>query len=279
MKERIGNKKSRTDNNLEVSSNENSSDDELENDSESEEEILETDGLVNVWLIDVLNLKQYITKVAVCRGRGKNLTFREKKSSRVGLKTKFVFECMNTLCPQNKNNDGFFTSNEDINKKSCLAFRAIGKGRTALEKVSSIIGLNSPINKNSYANMTKLIEEKAFDLRCESMKTAAENAKKSSVHFNGDMNEIIDIPTSFDGSWKSKGWSSLKGIATAIADETGQIIDVAYKNNSCHQCNQMDEKKQNGVVTEIEYMDWFLEHENSCFHNHDGSSQVYFLYL
>ena len=42
------------------------------------------------------------------------------------------------------------------------------------------------------------------------MKTAAENAKKSLVHFNGDMNEIIDIPTSFDGSWKSKGWSSLK---------------------------------------------------------------------
>ena len=46
-----------------------------------------------------------------------------------------------------------------------------------------------------------------------SMKEAGEKAKETireSYEYDNTVN-IIDIPTSFDGTWKSKGWSSHKG--------------------------------------------------------------------
>ena len=46
-----------------------------------------------------------------------------------------------------------------------------------------------------------------------SMKRAGEEAKENirkSYEF-GNTENVIEIPTSFDGTWKNKGWSSHKG--------------------------------------------------------------------
>ena len=64
-----------------------------------------------------------------------------------------------------------------------------------------------------FASVTKLLEEKTFDLMHLSMKRAGEEAKENirkSYEF-GNTENVIEIPTSFDGTWKNKGWSSHKG--------------------------------------------------------------------
>ena len=40
--------------------------------------------------------------------------------------------------------------------------------------------------------------------------------------------ENVDIPTSFDGTWCSCGWTARRGVFTAIAEKIAQVIDVSY---------------------------------------------------
>ena len=66
----------------------------------------------------------------------------------------------------------------------------------------------------------------------------------------------------FDGSWNSHGLTASRGIVSAIAESTSQVLDVAYKSRVCSQC------------VGVEYLDWYIRHESNCFTNHDGSAQV-----
>ena len=40
--------------------------------------------------------------------------------------------------------------------------------------------------------------------------------------------DIIDIPTMFDGLWNYVGGEPVEGLSSAIADNTSQVLDVAY---------------------------------------------------
>ena len=85
---------------------------------------------------------------------------------------------------------------------------------------------------------------------------------------------IVDIPTSFDGTWSSRGWTASRGVVTAIAEISSQVLDVSLKCRVCNQCNVMEERKQNEPVTVIEYPDWFVVHEPNCLKKHFASPQV-----
>ena len=87
------------------------------------------------------------------------------------------------------------------------------------------------------------------------MKIAVENAKKlvrEDEELHVDEN-IIDIPTMFDGSWNSRGWTASRVIVSAIAESTSQVLDVAYKRRICSQCVEMEERKKNRACSTLEY--------------------------
>ena len=77
----------------------------------------------------------------------------------------------------------------------------------------------------------------------------------------------------FDGSWNSHGLTASRGIVSAIAESTSQVLDVAYKSRVCSQYVGMEERKKNGACSKLEYLDWYIRHENNCFTNHGGSAQ------
>ena len=89
---------------------------------------------------------------------------------------------------------------------------------------------------------------------------------------------IVDVPTCFDGSWSTRGWVAKKGIVAAIAENTGQVIDVVYKVNSCRECDKMNERRNKGEIDTLAYLTWYVKHEPNCFYNHDGSPQVIICY-
>ena len=62
------------------------------------------------------------------------------------------------------------------------------------------------------------------------MKMTVENAKElvqedEGLHINGN---IKDIPTMFDGSWNYMSGQPGEESSLAIADNTSQVLDVAY---------------------------------------------------
>ena len=66
---------------------------------------------------------------------------------------------------------------------------------------------------------------------------------------------LVDIATSFGGSWKNPGCSSTKGMAAAIMENTSQVVDVVFKSSTCRECEKVKEKRQAGQIDEVAYID------------------------
>lgn len=41
----------------------------------------------------------------------------------------------------------------------------------------------------------------------------------------------------------------------------------------------MKRKQQEGTISQMDYLGWVISHEENCYHNHEGSSQVICLLL
>ena len=156
------------------------------------------------WIIDVLNIVAAFQKACVCRKCHGNVKLLEIESCRAGLGTKFSIWCVNSQCSMN---ESFYSTNKtnrvfDVNKKSVLASRIISKEHTGLSKFCSILGLSSPIVKSQFVKHVKYLEEKVFESRDENLKIAATRARNLIIKENNldPSVEIVDIPTSFDGT-------------------------------------------------------------------------------
>ena len=75
----------------------------------------------------------------------------------------------------------------------------IRKGRAAIQKLLSILGLNVPIAKTTFTVHTKKFESKALDLLNANLADAARKAKEAVAEY------IEDIAVCFDGLWKQSG--------------------------------------------------------------------------
>lgn len=169
---------------------------------------------------------------------------------------------MKKACFSTKKSANYF----NINRLSVLASRMAGKGRRGLLKICSMLGLSSQITRPAVNEHTVFWEEKALELREENMKMAADRAKDLvKKEYGTSSSEVVDVPTSFDG----------RGVVSAVAEVSSQILDVSLKCRLCNQRDAMEEKKRNGTVSSIEYLDLFVEHEPKCMKNHFASPQVY----
>ena len=56
--------------------------------------------------------------------------------------------------------------------------------------------------------------------------------------------EIINTTISTDGSWQRRGFSSLNGLVTVIANDIGKCIDYRVKTKNCHACKLWKGKKR-----------------------------------
>ena len=242
---------------------------------ESDEEMFEESMPVTDWIIDIQLLDMYLQEVAKCKKCSHSLSIKEQLSCRAG--TKLIFECTNSRRSSLHTYKGFFTSKKsgatyDINRKSVLASRAIGKGYSGLEKLCSIINLY-PITRKAFTEHTKFWETHVTKLMRENVAAAAKRAKKIFIEENSlsKDTQIVDLPTCFDGSWSTRGWVARKGIVAAIAENSSQVIDIVFKSNYCRYCEILLEKRKNCVIDELEYLTLYTQHEPECFHNHDGS--------
>ena len=123
----------------------------------------------------------------------------------------------------------------EINRRTTLANSIIGKCSTGLHKFCSVVGLGSPVCKQSFSEYTKYCGQLSKELCTENMKMDLENTKKlvrEDERLHIDEN-IIDIPTMFDGLRNSRRWTTSKGIVSAISESTSQVLDVACMSRVC----------------------------------------------
>ena len=103
----------------------------------------------------------------------------------------------------------------EVNIRAGVAFKEMGKGYEALSSFCTLMNMPSPMSRASFDNCTDEIHN-AFS---EEVKSSLVNASKetaSKCQLNQDGN-CSQCTVTVDGTWQTRGYSSLNGLATCIA--------------------------------------------------------------
>lgn len=108
----------------------------------------------------------------------------------------------------------------DINRRSTLAMRAIGKGRAALVKFCAVINKPGPAAKETFTTHVKVIAHEVI-----SQEVAQHEIQMAAREIRGNSgvkkNQAVDVAVSCDSTWARRGIQLLFGMISPIHVETG----------------------------------------------------------
>ncbi|GBN88003.1 hypothetical protein AVEN_125011-1 [Araneus ventricosus] len=134
----------------------------------------------------------------------------------------------------------------------------IGKGAKSLQKFSSYMALPAHVSQKSYDKINDKILRATTVVANSCMKKAAEE--------EGLLTGSSDIMVSGDGTWKTRGHSSLVGVCTVIGAESGKVIDIDVISSYCKSCEVSKnciQTNQNPVISNGSRM--MLSHAKKSF--------------
>ena len=153
----------------------------------------------------------------------------------------------------------------DINRRTIIAFRENGIGYSGIESFCRCMNMPKPMSKTTFDDVSCLIHNAYVQTSHESMSKAANEVRSKTKNSNDINNDgIINISVSGDGAWQKRGYSSLNGVMTLIAD--GKCIANEVMSKKCKECDIWDKKKDTD-----KYADWKENHAGYCSINHEGS--------
>ena len=155
----------------------------------------------------------------------------------------------------------------DINIRTIMAFREIGKGYSALETFCGIMNMPAPMNVKAFNEMQLKIADAYIKVSKTSMTDVAEEMRQDNIQEGDSEHSGANITVSCDGTWQKRGHSSLNGVVTVIAADTGKCLDYRVLSKHCDACNSWEHKKK----TEPEKYDNFMA-THECSINHVGSA-------
>lgn len=256
--------------------------------SSSDSENVEEEACGETWtIVD----RKVLEKSVICRFcESESVNFEEVTST--GLGAEWVCRCKNSNCASHQTLAPFHTTPKtnrfyDINRELVLGLRLIGRGYSAATKVLGVLNLPRPVSNVSWTAHTKAIELAANELLERELQNAVLQVKRYKLE-NGDLDAkvdssiadeqlkdiFVDAGVSIDGSWNSRGWSARDGMVAVVSIDTGKVLDVVFLSNSCAACEQKKREQREGKISKRDFLGWFIGHEENCYLNHEGSSQV-----
>ena len=154
----------------------------------------------------------------------------------------------------------------DINMRSVIAFREIGKGHTAMQNFVGFMNMPSVLlPQNSYAGLVTNIRKTYTKVAKASMLKAADEIRMEKLEDTHDTDNLVDIDISADGAWQRRGFASLNGVVTIIGVDVAKCIDYEVLTKACKACQVWEIKKGT-----MEYDNFMASHD--CPINHSGSA-------
>lgn len=176
--------------------------------------------------------------------------------------------CAKKLCAVQTSNDRKGNTVPDINLRITHAFFHIGKGYSAVEKFCMIMNI-LPFSSRTFSNCTKLLHSANAVASSNILKDVHYEVKCAYRKDSLIPLDVTDIGVSFDGSWLTRGFSSLIGIGCVIDILTGYVIDYEIMSKVCRHC---EVAKSDFGESSAEYSIWYDGHKSVCDINHAGSS-------
>ena len=179
-------------------------------------------------------------------------------------------------CPHCKWKDEFETSYtvkknqtpgrslSNVNVRSIVAFREIGKGHRALQSFARCMNIAPPVALKSYNNINSKLHGIYNDVAAESTSRAAKETQEKISPEATEM-DITNCQVSLDGSWQKRGHVSINGVVTVMSKENAKCLDTHVMSKKCKGCDHWEKRK-----AQTGYDDWKMNHV--CQTNHTKSS-------
>ena len=114
--------------------------------------------------------------------------------------------------------------------------RALGHGHTGLSTFCGIMDLPPAIAPSAYDKINDQLRDICSDTAQELMNRAV----KEEVQLSPPNTELT---VSGDGTWRKRGFSSLKSVASIIGNRSGKVLDVVIKNSFCKPCSVWEKRE------------------------------------
>lgn len=209
-------------------------------------------------IIDICILFSKLESVLCCNKCYSSIKIKEK--SHIGLSSTFLICCEKCGEESLKSSKmiGEKMNVPEINKRSVLAMRCIGEGLSSLSTFCAVMGLPGPVSQKAYDAINQKIQKVTSDVA----KSSMQNVAQREISLTGSS----DITVSGDGSWKTRGHSSLVGICSLIGAISGKVIDTEVMSSFCKGSSYK------GVKCGTRYEVWKKKHMKVCTKNHSGST-------
>ena len=216
-------------------------------------------------IFDLEQLQEILLKCAVCAVCKVGSIILEEERQQ-GLGSHMVISCSSESCPgaNVKFSSSIKTRFFDVNRRSVLAARRIGRGHSGLQKFCAIMDLPKPVNKTNFQKHQQAAIEAAHTVGEKSRNYAAQQLLAE--------NPEGQIAVTFDGTWQRRGYSSLNGVFTAISWSSGKVVDIHTSAKYCHQCSVWTAKEESGTISTATLQEWQVKHADSCSANTKRSS-------
>ena len=223
------------------------------------------EGIVFMDLGVLFNVFDDILRCPEC---GDNTTCHVHMKKKNGFSHYLLLECNNAECEWKY---CFHTSKKqghsyEINVRSVLAFREIGRGHKAMVTFAKVMNMPPPPTPTptpTSRTFTKLQNKKLLpvvkQLATDSMVNNAMAVKEACN------NEAGECGISLDGTWQRRGHVSHNGVVTAISLDTKGCLDVEILSDKCQGCQKWLKK-----VNDPKYQEW--KANRICKINHTGSA-------
>ena len=222
-------------------------------------------------LFDISIFINLISDVGKCQNCGADVTAIHQIDGKKGFCHLFKLSC-DKNCGWYKS---VYTSKEinkgkqgrkafDVNIRSVVAFREIGKGHAAIETLCGYMNMPPPMNQTTYDDIITQLHGSYMKLANANMKAAADEIRHQNLGEEYAEDNIANIDISADGTWQRRGYASLNGAVTVIGMDNGKYLAFQALTKVCKSCQTWELHKGTD-----KYDEYLKTHD--CPINHHGS--------
>lgn len=123
--------------------------------------------------------------------------------------------------------------------------------------------MSPPISKTAYNKTVK----KFLNASCNCAEQSMIDAASSELKLTENAGPYKEVTVSGDGTWKTRGHSSLIGVCTLLGAISGKVLDIEVLSSRCRGCESWKGPRKGAL-----YEEWFKNHATVCDKNHTGSA-------
>ncbi|GFX29042.1 uncharacterized protein TNCV_3030841 [Trichonephila clavipes] len=173
--------------------------------------------------------------------------------------------------PKKKRFQGNMHRKKSLSEKGIISFENISPNKSSsvkklrsAQKISeayeNVVCAEFQVSQKAYDRINAKIADISEALANVSMKKAAAEEKI----IDGTVNSVV---VSGDGTWKTRGHTSLIGVCALIGADCGKVLDIEVMSSYCKGCDPYK-----GPKFGPKYSAFLAKHQIFCRKNHSGSA-------